>query len=82
MSLWPLGQQRTPGMGDVVLQALLSFTPGMPSATGVLLGSALALGGQNPSGAVMGGTKCREKEELEWAVAVAVAASPDDAPTA
>lgn len=27
MSLWPLDPQGAPGMGDVVLQAPLSFTP-------------------------------------------------------
>lgn len=53
VSLWPLGQQGAPGMGDVVLQALLSFTPGVPNAT-------TALGIQNPAGAVIGGTKCHK----------------------
>ncbi|NXO44495.1 T132E protein, partial [Locustella ochotensis] len=34
VSLWPPDQQGAPGMGDVLLQALLPFTPGMPNATG------------------------------------------------
>lgn len=72
--LWPLDQQGAPGMGDVVLQALLSFTPGMPNATGVLLpwGSTGGLGIQNPESEAQNAMK----EELERAIVASLDGAP------
>lgn len=44
----------------------------VPQECPVSLGSALGLGGQNPAGGVMGGTKCHEKEQLERAAAASL----------
>lgn len=44
----------------------------VPQECPVSLGSALGLGGQNPAGGVIGGTKCHEKEQLEWAAAASL----------
>ncbi|NXN09549.1 T132E protein, partial [Indicator maculatus] len=70
VSLWPLGQQPAPGMGDTALEAVLSLTLGTSIPTGMLLsgggGGGAGAGGLNSSWRGGGWAKAHEKEGEGW----------------